>query len=369
MAKKITRGITGIKDINKQDFDTNNVNDLLSDGQYNYIHRKKGKSEEYHNLTDNIKTISSDNTDLLTVTNNNKTNNTANLHPKHDSQKEQVLESERNTVTIKHGTNATPEKTKVDTNPEKVLEHEKLKTGDGLATSFNTDETTINIKATKKPPQTDLNSLGEGIIWGNEFPEDQAPSQDQVNSGAYITLKYAENEKIQIFVRESVIAPNRIIQSYRFIKNGVTTPWKEMALDREELWENLALKQNNLTSNTSIGVLSNNTLRQLLMYVKTYTNQESSLRVWVKDVSRVGSLNDREEEFNFVLKIKKATSSISFNLETTDVTRFTTIMTKYGENNSVTINGCTFQLSGSTLTVSPTQTSEKNQVITFSTII
>src|SRR5699024_12875965 len=37
--------------------------DLLSDGQYNYIHRKKGKSEEYHNLTDNIKTISSDNTD------------------------------------------------------------------------------------------------------------------------------------------------------------------------------------------------------------------------------------------------------------------------------------------------------------------
>lgn len=369
MAKKITRGITGIKDINKQDFDTNNVNDLLSDGQYNYIHRKKGKSEEYHNLTDNIKTISSDNTDLLTVTNNNKTTNTATLHPKHDYQKEQVLESERATITIKHGTNGTPEKTKVDTNPAKVLEHEKLKTGDGLTTSFNTDETTIKIKATKKPPQTDLNSLGEGIIWGNEFPEDQAPSQDQVNSGAYITLKYAENEKVQIFVRESVITPNRIIQSYRFIKDGVPTPWKETALDREELWENLALKQNNLTSNTSIGVLSNNTLRQLLMYVKTYTSQDSSLRVFVKDVSRVGNLNDREEEFNFVLKIKKATSSISFNLETVDVTRFTSIMTKYGENNSVTINGCTFQLSGSTLTVSPTQTSEKNQVITFSTII
>lgn len=126
MAKKITRGITGIKEINKQDFDTNNVNDLLSDGQYNYIHRKKGKSEEYHNLTDNIKTLFSDNTDLLTVTNNNKTNNTATLHPKHDAQKEQVLESERNTVTIKHGTNATTEKTKVDINPQKVLEHENL---------------------------------------------------------------------------------------------------------------------------------------------------------------------------------------------------------------------------------------------------
>ena len=72
---------------------------------------------------------------------------------------------------------------------------------------------------------------------------------------------------------------------------------------------------------------------------------------------------------NFILKIKKATSSISFELETPDVTRFTKIMTKYGENNSLTINGCSFQLSGSTLTVSPTQTSEKNQVITFSDII
>ena len=77
MAKKIVRGITDVKTITNQDFVTNNVNDLLSDGQYNYIHRKKGKTEEYHNLTDNIKTLSSDNTELLSVTNNNKTTNTA----------------------------------------------------------------------------------------------------------------------------------------------------------------------------------------------------------------------------------------------------------------------------------------------------
>ena len=126
MAKKLVRGITDVKTINNQDFDTNNVNDLLSDGQYNYIHRKKGKNEEYHNLTDNIKTISSDNTELLAVTNNNKTTNTATLHPKHDAQKEQVLESTRDTITINHGTNGTAEKTTVDTNPLKVLEHENL---------------------------------------------------------------------------------------------------------------------------------------------------------------------------------------------------------------------------------------------------
>ena len=126
MAKKIVRGITDVKTITNQDFDTNNVNDLLSDGQYNYIHRKKGKNEEYHNLTDNIKTVSSDNTELLSVTNNNKTTNTATLHPKHDAQKEQVLESTRDTITINHGTNGTDEKTTVDTNPQKDLEHENL---------------------------------------------------------------------------------------------------------------------------------------------------------------------------------------------------------------------------------------------------
>ena len=147
MAKKFVRGITDVKTINNQDFDTNNVNDLLSDGQYNYIHRKKGKNEEYHNLTDNIKTISSDNTELLSVTNNNKTTNTATLHPKHDAQKEQVLESTRNTVTIHHGTNGTAEKTTVDTNPQKVLEHENLiSDSEYITLNHQTGENTTHIQ-------------------------------------------------------------------------------------------------------------------------------------------------------------------------------------------------------------------------------
>lgn len=127
MAKKFVRGITDIKTINNQDFDTNNVNDLLSDGEHNFIHRKKkDKSEEYHNLTNNIKTINSDNADLLSVTNNNNTTNSATLSPKHDKLKEQVIESTRNTIDINYGENGTPETTKVDTNPQKVLEHENL---------------------------------------------------------------------------------------------------------------------------------------------------------------------------------------------------------------------------------------------------
>ena len=175
MAKKIVRGITDVKTINNQDFDTNNVNDLLSDGQYNYIHRKKGKSEEYHNLTDNIKTISSDNTDLLTVTNNNKTNNTATLHPKHDAQKEQVLQSTRNTVTIQHGTNGTPEKTTVDTNPQKVLEHENLIAGTYLTKTTSGNTSTLKVSddfvSIVSGKQNKLTAMGGIYITGNNISQ------------------------------------------------------------------------------------------------------------------------------------------------------------------------------------------------------
>ena len=166
MAKKIVRGITDVKTINNQDYDTNNVNDLLSDGQYNYIHRKKGENEEYHNLTDNIKTISSDNTELLTVTNNNKTTNTATLHPKHDAQKEQVLESTRNTVTIHHGTNATAEKTTVDTNPKKVLEHENLiSDSEYITLNHQSGENTTHIQAVKlKEELTNLHQTKQDVL-------------------------------------------------------------------------------------------------------------------------------------------------------------------------------------------------------------
>lgn len=254
MAKKIVRGITDVKTINNQDFDTNNVNDLLSDGQYNYIHRKKGKSEEYHNLTDNIKTISSDNTELLAVTNYNKTTNSATLHPKHDSEKEQVLESTRDTITINHGTNGTAEKTTVDTNPQKVLEHENLKTGDGLTTSFNTDETTIMFKATQKPPETNLNTLGEGVIRGKGFSIDQVPSGNQTNSAAYVTISISDNRKVQFYIRVSGLNHSVIRLYYRFIINGEVTEWKQMVGDSGELNNLLAQKQNKLTAMDGISI-------------------------------------------------------------------------------------------------------------------
>ena len=199
MAKKIVRGITDVKTINNQDFDTNNVNDLLSDGQYNYIHRKKGKIEEYHNLTDNIKTISSDNTELLTVTNNNKTTNSATLHPKHDKQKEQVLESTRNTITINHGTNGTAEKTTVDTNPKKVLEHENLiSDSEYITLNHQTGENTTHIQTAALKQELnnlhetkqDVLTAGTGItIQGNTISA----------SGATHTIKYFSSTYLKAF--------------------------------------------------------------------------------------------------------------------------------------------------------------------------
>ena len=166
MAKKFVRGITDVKTINNQDFDTNNVNDLLSDGQYNYIHRKKGKTEEYHNLTDNIKTLSSDNTELLSVTNYNKTTNTATLHPKHDAQKEQVLESTRDTIAIRHATNGTAEKTTVDTNPQKVLEHENLiSDSEYITLEHQQGENATHIKtATLKQELNELHDTKQDVL-------------------------------------------------------------------------------------------------------------------------------------------------------------------------------------------------------------
>lgn len=213
MAKKFVRGITDVKTITNQCYDTNNVNDLLSDGQYNYIHRKKGKTEEYHNLTDNIKTISSDNTDLLTVTNNNKTTNTATLHPKHDAQ-----------------------------------------------------------------------------------------------------------------------------------------------------------KQNKLTSNASIAV-NDDGLRQLYALKKIYSHTNGILKTHIKAVSQNTTLSILEQEYNFILKINQGSQDATFTLSEHDKNKFTHIITGYGVENAVRINGCLFTLSDSTLTVSTDANTVSNHVITFSDII
>ena len=207
MAKKIVRGITDVKTINNQDFDTNNVNDLLSDGQYNYIHRKKGKIEEYHNLTDNIKTISSDNTELLAVTNNNKTTNTATLHPNHDAQKEQVLESTRNTITINHGANGTAEKTTVDTNPQKVLEHENLiSDSEYITLDHQTDDATTHIQtAALKEKLDNLQQNKQDVLTAGTGITINGQTISATGGGSTPSIKYYYTPDGEIVAYEHVV--------------------------------------------------------------------------------------------------------------------------------------------------------------------
>ena len=245
MAKKIVRGITDVKTINNQDFDTNNVNDLLSDGQYNYIHRKKGETEEYHNLTDNIKTISSDNTDLLTVTNNNKTTNTATLHPKHDAQKEQLLESTRNTITISHGENGTAEKTTVDTNPEKVLEHDNLLTDYGIRKSNSGNNTTLGIEYTLVEDGFDLNELSNGCIRGNNMLN--APYS---NTSFFVEAFSQPSFAVQIAYHMGENIP----KFHRFKASGAWSKWRQQVGDKSVIDDLLAQKQDTLTAGTGITI-------------------------------------------------------------------------------------------------------------------
>ena len=65
-----------------------------------------------------------------------------------------MLESTRNTVTINHGTNGTAEKTTVDTNPQKVLEHENLiSDSEYITLNHETGENTTHIKTAKLKEQ------------------------------------------------------------------------------------------------------------------------------------------------------------------------------------------------------------------------
>ena len=245
MAKKIVRGITDVKTINNQDFDTNNVNDLLSDGQYNYIHRKKGKTEEYHNLTDNIKTLSSDNTELLTVTNNNKTTNTATLHPKHDAQKEQLLESTRDTITINHGTNGTAEKTTVDTNPQKVLEHSNLTVDYGISKATSGNTTTLGLEYTKVEDGFDLNNLVDGCIRGNNMVN--APYS---NTSFFVEAFSQQDFAVQIAYHMGENIP----KFHRFKASGVWSKWSQQVGDKSTLDSLLSQKQDTLVAGNGITI-------------------------------------------------------------------------------------------------------------------
>jgi hypothetical protein len=333
----------------------------LSDGEHNYIHRKKkDNSEEYHNLTNNLKTITSDDTDLISVTNDNNSTNTATLHPKHDAKKEQTLESERNTITIEHGTNATSETTKVDTDPDKVLEHDNLLTGYGITKTTVANTSTLGIEYTLINEQFDLNTLSDGRVRSSHFLN--APkSNTWFFVSSYTEGKYTVQQAIELTSNQNT--------RYVRVKNTLGWgAWREQVGEKSVIDTELSQKQNKLQGNASIGVAGTG-LRQLYALKQTYTATDGLLKTHVKSLSVNTNINVTEEEFNFIVKINKGVSSVNFTLNEHDTTKFANIMTSYGENNTVSISGCVFTLSESTLTVSTPNNTEQNYIITFSDII
>lgn len=358
MAKKFVRGVTGIEDIESYDKTLTNVNDILSDGQDTYVHTKKGKTESYYKLTDSLKSVVSDNSDLITVTKDDTTN-TATIHPKHDAQKEQSIESTRGTVSIQKGSNGTNTTTKVDTNPQKVLEHSNLLTDYGISKNTSGNTTKLGVEYTRVDDGFDLNNLLNGRVRSGKFvnsPKD--------NRWLFVSA-YSEGS-YTIQVAKELINPNT---TYIRVRDaGVWREWREQVGDKSVIDALLAQKQNTLTSNASVGVIGN-TLRQLYALKQTYTHANGLLKTSIKSVSENTMLDKANEEFNFTVKINQNAANIVVTLNDHDKTAFGKIMTAYGSNNTVRISGCVFTLSGSTLTVSTTNNTAQNYVISFSDIL
>lgn len=319
MAKKFVRGVTGVNDIESFDKTLTNVNDLISDGQNTYVHTKKGKVESYHNLTDNVKQVkSSDN--LLTI---NKQDNTVSIVNKGLATKEEL-----------------------------ATKQDKLTTDDGL--SITNNKISINQTTTSTLP-------GKNGLYLGSFLPDGAQ-----HTG--ISLKSGVNTFIQFAFRNSIGSTAKIVAKYRFIINNEPMEWQEMLIDNQTIMQFVAQKQNTLTNNTSIGV-NGSGLQQLYTLKQTYNVAGGMLKTHVKSVSQNTSVSSAEEEFNFIVKINQGVSSVNFTLNAHNTTKFSNIIATYGSNNTVSISGCVFTLIGSTLTVSTSNNTNQNYVITFSDII
>lgn len=320
MAKKFVRGVTGVDDIESFDKTLTNVNDILSDGKDTYVHTKKGKTESYYKLTDGVKQVESSDS-LLTIT------------------------KEDGTVSIANSGLATKQ--------QLSGKQDVLNVGDGLGLTNNK----IVIKPSENNNPLNLNGFFKGIITG-----------DNLNS-SIISLDVSGGRTVQLCFRESGYTAGLMIMRYRFVNNGVPTEWKLATIDKETIDNQLLAKQNTLTSNASIGVLSNNQLQQLFSQKKTYTHSNGLLKTHVKNVAENTTVTTALEEFNFTVKINQNATNIVVTLNSHDTTAFTKIITAYGSNNTVNISGCIFTLSGSNLTVSTTNNTAQNYVITFSDIL
>ena len=323
MAKKFVRGVTGVDDIEKFDKSLTNVNDLISDGQDTYVHTKKGKNEFYYKLTDGVTSVN----------------------------------SKDGTITVEKSDDGS---LKLDTNPQKVLEHDNLLVDYGISKTTSGNTTKLALEYTRIESGIDLDNFVNGRVRSNNFTNAPAPGV------WYLVSAYSDGD---FTFQEAITLVDEQNKTFRRVKYwGSWTPWREQVGDKSIIDGLLSQKQNTITNNTSIGV-NGSGLQQLYTLKQTYNVTGGLLKTHVKSVSQNTSVTTSEEEFNFIVKINQGVASVDFTLNTHDTTKFSNIMSAYGSNNTVNISGCVFTLSGSTLTVSTTNNTNQNYVITFSDII
>ena len=139
-AHVITSPSSTTQTIDGTDYVAPNAVQVLHDGLYAPDYKKvldkysTDNNAKFTKLTNDVKSL-----DVKTQTNINKVDSKL-------PQKEQLLQSTRGTLSINHGSNNTTEKTNVDTNPQKVLEHDNLTVGNGLTKTHASNSQTTELK-------------------------------------------------------------------------------------------------------------------------------------------------------------------------------------------------------------------------------
>ena len=159
-----------------------------------------------------------------------------------------MLESTRNTVTIHHGENGTAEKTTVDTNPEKVLEHENLLTDYGISKTTTGNTTKLGLQYTRVEPGFDLNNLENGRVRCENFVNCPTPQEGR---WLYVS-SFKENTYA---IQEAIALVDDKNTTYRRTKqNGVWGEWREQVGDKSVIDALLSQKQDKLTAGTGITI-------------------------------------------------------------------------------------------------------------------
>ena len=152
------------------------------------------------------------------------------------------------------------------------------------------------------------------------------------------------------------------------IANNTLATKQELATEKSSIDGLLAQKQNKVVNNGSIGVLGDS-LQMLYTWYSEYNNDNGLIKTHTKEMSNNTSVYNVREQFNFIVKINKEQQSASFTLNEHDMNKFNNIVSLYGSNNTVRIDGLIFTLDGSSLTVTKANIVEHDYVITFSDIL